>query len=360
MIKTATIVKRGSSYKISVSLGYDLSGKQIRRHTTWKPEPGMTARQIKKELDRQTVLFEEKCRSGQVLDGNVTLADFIERWFQDYAEQQLRSTTIAGYRKLLKRTLPAIGHIRLSKLQPHHLMKFYANLAEPGIREKGSLQCLPYLVTAMQEKNLTATDLARETGLTPSRISLTVNRHGGSEQTAQKIADALGQPVKAIFQPAREDKPLSGNSIQHYHRFLSSVLSTAVKWQVIFSNPCERVDPPKIAKKEACCLDEGQAARLLSLLDKEDIQNRTIVKLLLFSGMRRGELCGLCWSDIDLDNAVIQISRSSLYIPGKGVFTDETKNESSVRAIKIPADAVQMLRAFRSWQNEQRLKCGDH
>lgn len=95
------------------------------------------------------------------------------------------------------------------------------------------------------------------------------------------------------------------------------------------------------------------------LLDKEDIQNRTIIKLLLFSGMRRGELCGLCWSDIDLDNAVIQISRSSLYIPGKGVFTDETKNESSVRAIKIPADAVQMLRAFRSWQNEQRLKCGD-
>lgn len=145
----ATVTKRGDSYKITVSCGYNLEGKQIRRHTTWKPEPGMTARQIKKELDRQTVLFEERCRSGQVLDGNVTLADFIERWFQDYAEQQLRPTTIAGYRKLLKRTLPAIGHIRLSKLQPHHLMKFYANLAEPGIREKGepamfALSCHSY------------------------------------------------------------------------------------------------------------------------------------------------------------------------------------------------------------------------
>ena len=63
-----TITQRGDTYKITVSCGYDLSGKQIRRHLTWKPEPGMTARQIKKELGRQTVLFEEKCRNGQVLD----------------------------------------------------------------------------------------------------------------------------------------------------------------------------------------------------------------------------------------------------------------------------------------------------
>ena len=65
----ATIKQRGDSYKITVSCGYDLNGKQIRRHLTWTPEPGMTARQIKKELDRQAVLFEEKCRNGQVLDG---------------------------------------------------------------------------------------------------------------------------------------------------------------------------------------------------------------------------------------------------------------------------------------------------
>lgn len=53
----ATIKKRGDTYKITVSCGYDLEGKQIRRHTTWKPEPDMTARQIKKELDQQAVLF---------------------------------------------------------------------------------------------------------------------------------------------------------------------------------------------------------------------------------------------------------------------------------------------------------------
>ncbi len=86
----ATIKQRGDSYKITVSCGYDLNGKQIRRHLTWTPEPGMTKRQLQKELDRQAVLFEEKCRNGQVLDGNIKFAEFAEKWFVDYAEKQLR------------------------------------------------------------------------------------------------------------------------------------------------------------------------------------------------------------------------------------------------------------------------------
>ena len=58
----ATATKRGNSYKITVSCGYDLNGKQIRKHMTWTPEPGMTERQIAKELERQKVLFEERCK----------------------------------------------------------------------------------------------------------------------------------------------------------------------------------------------------------------------------------------------------------------------------------------------------------
>ena len=53
----ATAVKRGDSYKITASCGYDISGKQIRKHTTWTPPVGMTPRQIAKELERQKVLF---------------------------------------------------------------------------------------------------------------------------------------------------------------------------------------------------------------------------------------------------------------------------------------------------------------
>lgn len=81
----ATIKQRNNSYSITVSLGYDSQGKQIRKNMTWKPSPGMTAKQIEKEVNRQAVLFEEQARKGHYLDGNVKLADFIETWFKDYA-----------------------------------------------------------------------------------------------------------------------------------------------------------------------------------------------------------------------------------------------------------------------------------
>ena len=131
----ATVTRRGKSYSIRVSCGYDMTGRQIIKSMTWKPQPDMTDAQAEKEAQRQAVLFEEKCRTGQVLQGNVRFADFAEIWLRDYAAKQVRPTTFDRYKAMLPRINAAIGHIRLDRLQPHHLMQFYANLEESGIRE---------------------------------------------------------------------------------------------------------------------------------------------------------------------------------------------------------------------------------
>ena len=89
----ATVKRRGLSYSIRVSCGYDVNGKQIIKSMTWKPQPDMSAAQAEKEAQRQAVLFEEKCRTGQVLQGNVRFADFAEIWLRDYAEKQVRATS---------------------------------------------------------------------------------------------------------------------------------------------------------------------------------------------------------------------------------------------------------------------------
>ncbi|MBQ8524384.1 MAG: site-specific integrase, partial [Clostridia bacterium] len=109
----ASVIKRGNTYTIRVSLGYDINGKQIQKFTTWKPSPGMTKAQIEKELERQKILFEEKCRSGRVLDSSTRFGDYAEYWMQEYAEKQLRASTISGYKLMLRRIVPALGHIRL-------------------------------------------------------------------------------------------------------------------------------------------------------------------------------------------------------------------------------------------------------
>ena len=81
----ATIRKRGNSYQIRVSCGYDTQGRQVEQAMTWTPDEKLTARQIEKELNRQAVLFEEKC-----LKGNVTAPEK----FQDYCERWLYDTKI--------------------------------------------------------------------------------------------------------------------------------------------------------------------------------------------------------------------------------------------------------------------------
>jgi integrase len=99
----ATIQKRGDSYRIRVSCGYTPSGKQIMKTLTWTPKEGMTQRQIEKELERQKVLFEERClSSGDV--ANVKFEVLAKEWFQKYAEPNLRIRTIALMHSLEERT----------------------------------------------------------------------------------------------------------------------------------------------------------------------------------------------------------------------------------------------------------------
>ena len=142
----AAVQQRGGSYRITVSCGYDMEGRQIRKSMTWTPPAGMTAKQVEKELERQKVLFEERCRTGQTMDASIRFAEFAEKWFAEYAEKQLRPKTVARYRSMMPRINAAIGHVRLERLQPHHLLAFYNNLQEPGTRLDSKYRATPALL----------------------------------------------------------------------------------------------------------------------------------------------------------------------------------------------------------------------
>lgn len=288
----ATVRKRGNSYQIRAYAGYDGQGKQIEKVMSWTPAPGMTEKQIQKELERQKVMFENQVKSGQYTDGNIKFQEFAEQWFQDYGKDHLRERTYQRYKELAIRTYAAIGHIPLHKLQPQHLLRFYQQLAESGQNQ----------------------------------------RTGGG---------------------------LSQKTIKHYHTFISSVLERAVKWQIIPANPCKRIDAPKVIRKEAKYLDEEQAAYFLSRLPEEPIDYQVMFTLLLITGMRRGELLGLEWQDIDLEQGTIQICRTSQYNSARGIYTDTTKTEQSKRLLSIPREICQLLIDYRSWQNNRRLQLGD-
>ena len=356
----ASIHKRNGSYFIMVSCGYDMYGKQVRRTMTYTPDEGMTAKQIEKEVQRQAVLFEEKCKTGQVAEsGSLKLSEFIEQYFDSHAELNLKKKTIVGYRNMAKIVNKGLGHLRIDRITPQQITLFYRNQLKRGVRRKVYYHCQINLKKLVKDRGYATEPLAHEAGMAPSTLRDALNGHDVSEKTATAICKALKLPMSRTFTADGKDKPLSNNTVRHYHSFLSSVLGVAVKWGLIPSNPCERATLPKKEKTPPRYLDEEQAARLLSLLDGEDVQYRTMIKMFMFTGMRREELCGLEWKDIDFKTSVIRIARASLYIPHEGIITDTTKNDSSTRYIKAPAIAIQLLKEYKRWQAQKRLSMGD-
>ena len=119
-----------NTYRIIVCLGYDNNGKKLRKRKTIKLKDTLSPKQIEKELNKQKYLFEREVLQGEFLDGEeITFSEFTERWFRDYAQINLTPATITSYKqKLEERIIPAIGHIKLCKLQPTHLLRFYQNL----------------------------------------------------------------------------------------------------------------------------------------------------------------------------------------------------------------------------------------
>lgn len=128
----ATIRRRpNGTYEIKVSCGYGVDGKQRNQYKSYKPEPGMTKRQIEKEVQRQAILFEEDCKRGQITAA-VKFETFAEQWFEEYAKVNLRPTSYARMKQLTKRVYPAIGHKRLDKITVRDIQKFITDMLTNG------------------------------------------------------------------------------------------------------------------------------------------------------------------------------------------------------------------------------------
>lgn len=354
----ATIQKRGKSYLISASCGYDGTGKQIRKTTTWKPDSGMTARQEKKAVEAAAVRFEDQVQSGQYIDPTITFEEFSEKWLQDYAEPQLEIDTVMGYKMMLPQIFSAIGHIKLAKLQPHHLIEFYNNLSESGIRRDGSYTPKFNLTTALVEHGITKTAFAKKIGVSSTTLLQVSHGKSVSQKTALSICNALHYNVNEKFSIKVKDK-LSGNTVLHYHNLIKSILSTAVKWQVIPSSPADRVAAPKKERTEQSCLDEEQTQSFILALQDAPMNRRAAALLLLCSGMRRSELYGLTWNDINIEKCLVSIHRATVFVPHTGIIDKGTKTSGSTRVIKLPECCRDILLEYRAWMTEQQLQCGD-
>lgn len=241
---TKRIGKNGAlSYRIRAYAGTAADGRKIMHSMTFTPPPGMSARQAEKEAARQAVEFERRVQRGVVLDAKFTLDELLDKWFQEFARPQLKPQTVYGYENLRVRISAALGHMKIDSIRPAHLMAFYDNLAESGMRMDVKFTATPALINAVEK--VKRGDLAKAAGISSETVRVALRGDHVSRATAEKLAAAAGLPLAKAFKAQNQDAKLAGDTIRHYHRLLSSVFSTAVKWQLLTENPCDRVAVPK-------------------------------------------------------------------------------------------------------------------
>ena len=120
------------AFSLRISCGYDVNGKQVIKSRTYKPQDGMSEKQIEKEVNRQAVLFEEQCKQGQSVRAE-KFETFAREWFKDYAELKLKRKTISNYHGMEKRIYAILGHIRIDRITPLDVQRLVRSLIADGL-----------------------------------------------------------------------------------------------------------------------------------------------------------------------------------------------------------------------------------
>ena len=259
----------------------------------------------KKEAKIELAKFVADVQKGMYVEGkSLKFTDFVEIWKRDYGSKELAPSTYKRYLGILEsRIVPFFGHFRVDKIKPTDIMQFYDLLSKDT------------QIVRRKDNN------GKKTG-----------------------------------------KPLSPKTILEHHRLLRAMLQKAVYWQMIVSNPAERVQAPKTKKPKRKYYDDEQSKALISglmELTEEQFKYKVAIILTIFTGVRLGELMGLEWDDINFREGIVSINRSSQYLADKGVFTKVPKTESSIRDVAIPDFVVSLLEEYKLWYVEQKSIVGD-
>ena len=189
-------------------------------------------------------------------------------------------------------------------------------------------------------------------------------RYGYQRVIERYVIPAIGQHHLTQLQPGHIKqmeadllmRGISGTTVAQTQRILHRALEDAVAENIVLRNACSGIKAPRKSGKEMQTLNSEQLGRLLDA--SEQSQYGDLIHLAAHTGLRRGELVGLKWEDIDLDRGVIRVVRSVSRVPGQGFTVDSPKTASGKRAVDIEPEVVSRLHRHRASLAEQHLGLG--
>ena len=286
----SVIPKPNGTYLIRISCGLDSSGKQIAKSKTFRPsKPNLSFQKLNKEIENFIAAFEEEARSDNptVRFDKITFKDFCPKYLE-LKKTVLSPNSYAFYETIINTELiPKFGKMKLREIKTYHIQEF-----------------IQYLTTEKKHRN------GEAGGISPS-------------------------------------------TVRRYATVLRSILSLAYQLEYTDNDAgaSKRIIFPKVETCEVEVYTEEEVRVILSALDAEPINIRALVELAIFTGMRRGEIVGLKWADIDFENQSLSIKRS-IYKPKDGkALEKEPKSKSSIRTISLPEHLIKTLLEYKLHQD---------
>jgi integrase len=258
----------------------------------------------------------------------VTLGFALDAWFDVH---EAEATTLETYRSYADRTIrPALGDTPIAKISPRMLEGLYAQLRRCRVRCDGR---------AFVEHRVEGEHECRE-------IS----------HRRKRAHDCATSGCRVLECAPHVCRPMSPATIRQIHSVISGALSTAVRWDWIGSNPAALAKKPRQPRPQPKPPSAAQAARIIAAAWESDQAWGTLVWLVMVTGIRRGELMALRFTDVDLDSGVLEVRRSYVYRAGVGVEKDTKTHQ--IRRIALDETTVELLRAHRDQLAERCAALG--
>ena len=299
------IEERGGKLRVRLYAGIDpVTGQQSYLRQTI---PG-TDRAAWKKAEAKLAEFQTQVAKQRSAQSSVDLRYALAEWMRT---SELEDSTRHTYEGYIHRTiLPALGDTAISKLTARSLEGFYTELRRCRARCTGK----PYI-----EKHKTS------------------SKHDCAAENCKPHAC----------------KPMGASTVRQIHAILSGTLDAAVRWDWISSNPARVARKPKPKRPEPDPPTSAEAARLSEEAFRMDEDWGTLVWLAMTTGMRRGELAGLRFARLDLDDEVLDLRRN--WVRGQEKDTKTHQN----RRIALDSETVVLLKEHvdRVRQRVQDVGC---
>lgn len=355
------------SYRFYYSEKDIYTGKVKQYTKTWKVPNGLTNKEI--ELERKKVEFEfykeceKKSLGTNIQDNNITFGEFSKQWLERILK---RNEDSYSYYVQAENSLKVInqyfGNYLLKQISPLMIQKFYDYLCDRTyIKETVTVKkSIEELIT---KNNLNKTQTAEDCGI--NRLTLRIASKIGNQvslETARSISRYFNVPLTQYFNVEKKEVKYSKATNSGIRTILVVILGEAKRQQLIEHNYASKDYTRAITgtTKQKEIFDEEESKEFVrAVLNETNLKRKTVFALLIFLGLRKGEICGLSWEDIDFNKNTLTVNHNTLYYKQFGIVTKKPKTKTSNRTITLPNQLVVILKEYKQWYEEQKQNYGD-